>query len=42
MLSKNEIKYIQSSGHKKTRDEERIFLAEGSKIIKEVLNALNN
>lgn len=38
MLSKNEIKYIQSSGHKKTRDEERIFLAEGSKIIKEVLN----
>ena len=38
MLSKNEIKYIQSSAHKKTRDDERIFLAEGSKIIKEVLN----
>jgi TrmH family RNA methyltransferase len=37
MLSKKEIKYIQSSGHKKTRDEERIFIAEGTKIIQEIL-----
>lgn len=37
MLSKNEIKYIQSSGHKKTRDEDGVFIAEGTKIVKEVL-----
>jgi RNA methyltransferase, TrmH family len=37
MLSKNEIKYIQSSGHKKTRDEDGVFIAEGSKIVNEVL-----
>ncbi len=37
MLSKKEIKYIQSSGHKKTRDEEGIFIAEGTKIIQEIL-----
>lgn len=38
MLSKNEIKYIQSLGHKKGRDEESAFIAEGTKIITEVLN----
>jgi RNA methyltransferase, TrmH family len=37
MLSKNEIKYIQSSGHKKTRDEDGVFIAEGTRIINEVL-----
>lgn len=37
MLSKKEVKYIQSSGHKKTRDEEGIFIAEGTKIIQEIL-----
>jgi RNA methyltransferase, TrmH family len=37
MLSKSEIKYIQSSGHKKTRDEDGVFIAEGSKIVNEVL-----
>lgn len=37
MLSKNEIKYIQSSGYKKTRDEDGVFIAEGSKIVNEVL-----
>lgn len=37
MLSKSEIKYIQSSGHKKTRDEDGVFIAEGTKIINEVL-----
>ncbi len=36
MLSKNEIKYIQSLGHKKRRDEERLFLVEGSKIVAEL------
>ncbi|MEJ8844054.1 RNA methyltransferase [Lacibacter sp. H375] len=37
MLSKNEVKYIQSLGHKKRRDEERLFLMEGSKIVAELL-----
>lgn len=37
MLSKNEVKYIQSLGHKKRRDEERLFLMEGSKMVAELL-----
>lgn len=37
MLSKNTVKYIQSSHHKKFRDEENIFLAEGSKVVEELL-----
>jgi RNA methyltransferase, TrmH family len=37
MLSKNEVKYIQSLGHKKRRDEERVFLVEGSKILAELI-----
>jgi RNA methyltransferase, TrmH family len=37
MLSKNEVKYIQSLGHKKRRDEERFFLMEGSKMVAELL-----
>lgn len=37
MLSKNEIKYIQSLGHKKRRDEERLFLMEGNKMVAELL-----
>jgi RNA methyltransferase, TrmH family len=37
MLSKNEVKYIQSLGHKKRRDEERLFLMEGSKLVAELL-----
>ncbi len=37
MLSKNEIKYIQSLGHKKRRDEERLFFVEGSKMVGELL-----
>lgn len=36
MLSKNDVKYIQSLAHKKTRVAERVFLAEGEKIIKEL------
>jgi len=36
MISKNEAKYIQSLYHKKTRDEERLFIAEGPKLINEL------
>lgn len=39
MLSKNEIKYIQSLYHKKQRDEEELFLAEGPKIAEELLKS---
>lgn len=37
MLSKKEIKYIQSLGSKKNRDEFGVFLAEGPKIVAELL-----
>ncbi len=37
MLSKTEIKYIQSLGHKKSRDSEDVFLLEAKKMVKEVL-----
>ena len=40
MLSKNEIKYIQSLGHKKSRDAEGVFLAEGVKIATEFIQTL--
>ncbi len=39
MLTKNEIKYIQSLFHKKQRDEEKLFVAEGPKLAKELLNS---
>ena len=39
MISKNEIKYIQSLSHKKTRDEEEVFIAEGAKVIGEFVTA---
>src|SRR4051812_40050711 len=39
MISKNEIKYIQSLSHKKTRDEEGVFIAEGTKLVNELLNS---
>jgi TrmH family RNA methyltransferase len=38
MLTKNEIKYIQSLFHKKQRDEEKLFLAEGPKLADELLD----
>ena len=38
MISKNEVKYIQSLGQKKRRDEERLFLVEGSKMVAELVN----
>jgi TrmH family RNA methyltransferase len=37
MLSKNKIKDIQSLCHKRERDQEKLFLAEGDKIVKELL-----
>ena len=39
MLSKNEIKYIQSLCHKKQREAEGLFIAEGSKLIDELLKS---
>jgi TrmH family RNA methyltransferase len=41
MLSKNQVKYIQSLGHKKCRDEEGLFIAEGPKIAAELLTVKN-
>lgn len=37
MLSKNEIKDIQSLGHKKSRDAGGLFIAEGPKLVEELL-----
>jgi TrmH family RNA methyltransferase len=37
MLSKPKTKYIQTLGQKKFRDEERLFIAEGPKIVKDLL-----
>lgn len=37
MLTKLKIKYIQSLGHKKFRDEEGVFIAEGPKLVAELL-----
>lgn len=37
MLSKNELKYIQSLCQKKQRQEERLFLVEGAKLVEELL-----
>lgn len=41
MLVKSQVKYIQSLGQKKFRDEEGVFVAEGPKIVKELLAAPN-
>jgi RNA methyltransferase, TrmH family len=40
MLSKSEIKDIQSLSHKKFRDELNLFIAEGPKIVGELMNLL--
>lgn len=37
MISKNQIKYVYSFGKKKTRDEHHLFLAEGVKILRDIL-----
>lgn len=39
MLTKNEIKYIQSLYHKKQRDEEGLFVGEGPKVAKELIHS---
>lgn len=39
MLSRNEIKYIQTLFHKKNRDQEGLFIAEGVKITEELINS---
>ncbi len=39
MISKNEVKYIQSLYHKKTRDAEGVFMAEGVKLADELLES---
>jgi RNA methyltransferase, TrmH family len=39
MLSKNEIKYIQSLVHKKNRDAENVFVVEGVKAVNELLRS---
>lgn len=39
MLSKNEIKYIQSLCHKKHRQAEGLFIAEGPKLVTELLES---
>ncbi len=36
MISKNEVKYIQSLFHKKTRNAAAVFIAEGNKIVDEL------
>src|SRR5688572_9864519 len=38
MLVKQKIKYIQSLGQKKFRDETGMFIAEGPKLVKELLD----
>jgi TrmH family RNA methyltransferase len=39
MLTKSEVKYIQSLQQKKFRDEQGIFVAEGPKLVKELLDS---
>ena len=42
MLGKSQVKYIQSLGQKKVRDDEGLFIAEGPKIIDELLVSARN
>src|SRR5580700_3452943 len=41
MLVKSQVKYIQSLGHKKFRDADGVFVAEGPKIVTEFLQSDN-
>ncbi|AXY78282.1 RNA methyltransferase [Paraflavitalea soli] len=41
MLVKSQVKYIQSLSQKKSRDEEGVFIAEGPKLINELLSTPN-
>jgi RNA methyltransferase, TrmH family len=40
-IIKSQVKYIQSLGHKKFRDQEGVFVVEGPKTVGELLNASN-
>src|ERR1700674_1273241 len=39
MLVKSQVKYIQNLGHKKFRDADGVFVAEGPKIVNELLQS---
>jgi RNA methyltransferase, TrmH family len=39
MITRSQVKYIQSLGHKKFRDTEGVFVVEGPKIVQELLQA---
>ena len=41
MITKNQVKYIQSLGQKKSRDIDNVFIAEGPKLVSELLDAEN-
>ena len=41
MITKNQVKYIQSLGQKKWRDAEQVFIAEGPKLVNELLMTEN-
>ena len=41
MVSKSQLKYIQSLGQKKYRDEAGVFVAEGPKLVKELVQSKN-
>ena len=41
MIAKNQLKYIQSLGQKKPRDNDNVFVAEGPKLVAELLQASN-
>jgi TrmH family RNA methyltransferase len=41
MISRSQLKYIQSLGQKKYRDEEGAFVAEGPKLVKELIESKN-
>jgi len=41
MVSKSQLKYIQSLGQKKYRDAEGVFVAEGPKLVKELIQSEN-
>ncbi len=42
MISKSDVKYIQSLAHKKFRDDERLFIVEGVKMVEELIASRSN
>jgi RNA methyltransferase, TrmH family len=40
MISKQKVKYIQSLQHKKFRDADKVFVAEGPKVVAELTKLL--